>query len=306
MQLDGLNGLRQIVQDQHRFTATSPDASHHPYVWEARTLLGDDAVESELKNLPEALRPRGNADRARKRKQQKASNPRPTDAYQHVHMLIHDAVQPRLHPVSMLPYQLIHRLTPPDWQRLTTDLNTEDPAKLRLLLSLFMRHGVPGALRRLLSLVRHEDNGVAFRALRALGHIQHERVREFALELLRTPQRFSEEATSLLRLNYRPGDEQLICMQLNGLQEQLKAGERQSFLRNVADIAEQFPDEGLLKLLTGAFPQQPCACCRERMLAVLIEHDAAPPDLLAEARLDASPEVRSLATEALSAAGRLR
>ncbi|NTY01504.1 hypothetical protein [Deinococcus sp. JMULE3] len=296
VQLDGLNGLRQIVRDQHRFTAISPDARHHPYVWRARTLLGDDVVDAELRHLPEALRPN------RKRRKKETKKPAPTDPYQHVQMIIQEALQPRLHPVFMLPYQLIQRLTPPDWQRLTTDLDTEDLAKLRLLLSLFMRHGVPDALERLLRLVRHNDHEVAFRALRALDHLQDERVREFALELLRTPQRFSEEATSLLRLNYRPGDEQPIRSRLAALPGRQHSTDRHNLLFDLPDMAEASPDDGLLTLLADAFHQQPCSACRRRMLAVLIEHDAAPPHLLAEARLDASPEVRALAVAAVGEA----
>lgn len=293
VQLDGLYGLRQIVRDQHRFTAISPDASSHPYVWRARTLLGDDVVDAELRNLPEALRPN------RKRKKKK---PTPADPYQHVQIIIQEALQPRLRPVFMLPYQLIQRLTPPDWQRLTTDLDTEDPAKLRLLLSLFMRHGVPDALERLLRLVRHKNHEVAFWALRALGHLKDERVREFALELLRTPQRFSDEATSLLRLNYRPGDERLIRSQLKAPLGRQHSTDRHSLLFYLPDMAEASPTDELLTLLADAFHQQPCSACRRRMLAVLIEHDAAPPDLLAEARLDASPEVRALADAAVGEA----
>ena len=300
VQLDGLNGLRQLVRDQHRFTASSPDANDHPYVWEARTLLGDDVVDAELRNLPEGLRP------SRKRKKKKMKKPAPTDPYEQVQLLIREALQTRPRPVSMLPYPLIQRLTPPDWQRLTTDLDTEDPAKLRLLLSLFMRHGVPGALGRLLRLVRHKDHGVAFRALRALSHLKDERVREFALELLRNPQRFSEEATSLLRLNYRSGDEQLIRSRLNALPGRQNSTDRHSLLFYLPNMAEASPDDGLLTLVADAFPEQPCSTCRRRMLAVLVEYDASPPHLLAEARLDASPEVRALSDETLSAAGRPR
>lgn len=299
VQLDGLNGLRQIVRDQHRFTASSPDANDHPYVWEARTLLGDNVVDAELRNLPEALRP------SRKRRKKKSKKPAPNPAEQ-VQMLIREALQTRPRPVFMLPYQLTQQLTPPDWQRLTTDLDTQDPAKLRLLLSLFMRHGVPDALERLLRLVRHNDHEVAFRALRALGHLQDERVREFALELLRTPQRFSEEATSLLRLNYRTGDERLIRSRLDALPGRQHSTDRHDLLFDLPDMAEASPDDGLLTLLADAFHQQPCSACRRRMLTVLVEHDAAPPHLLAEARLDASPEVRALSDETLSAAGRPR
>lgn len=302
VQLDGLNGLRQIVRDQHRFTAISPDANDHPYVWEARTLLGDDVVDAELRNLPDSLRPGHGPDQPRRPRLQREF----TDPYEQVQMLIREALQTHPRPVSMLPYQLIQRLTQPDWQRLTTHLDTEDPAKLRLLLSLFMRHGVPGALERLLRLVRHKDHGVAFRALRALSHLKDERVREFALELLRNPQRFSEEATSLLRLNYRSGDEQLIRSRLNALPGRQNSTDRHSLLFYLPNMAEASPDDGLLTLVADAFPEQPCSTCRRRMLAVLVEYDASPPHLLAEARLDASPEVRALSDEPLSAAGRPR
>ncbi|PYE49490.1 hypothetical protein [Deinococcus yavapaiensis] len=179
-----------------------------------------------------------------------------------------------------------------DVAELARDLDVErDSGRLKAMLTVFLRRPFPRDPTRLIALAEHDDSVVSYRAVRALGHLQHPDVRTLALRLLRTPGREGDGA-ELLHGHVELGDEDLLT-DVASRASTWSPDERHAFVKNVTKLADAHPTSALLTLLASLFALQPCAACRALLVRALAVHDALPDWLREEAAWDASEELRA-------------
>lgn len=150
---------------------------------------------------------------------------------------------------------------------------------------------VPHAFdEKLLTWAGSPDGDVSTLAMRVLAHVSHERVRELAIARVASA---SDPlgAVQLLKSNFVEGDHRLVEA---ALRVGDSADDLHGRLMDVLDLFEELPVPEAVPLLCFVVEHTPCSRCRLGALHVLVELDALPAWMVAEAQLDASEEIREL------------
>jgi hypothetical protein len=166
-------------------------------------------------------------------------------------------------------------------------LGETKPSRLRSYLRIFDRRRFPLEPDRLIELVSHTKQPVAFTALVALSNIRHPNVRALALHLLATPSKQAAQAVSLLVENFAPGDH----ARVEALASQPL--EPESFHQLGVEIMELFeahpnPDSEE-RLLLRLYENDPCSQCRGMFVMRLAALNRLPDWMAEEVRFDADP-----------------
>lgn len=135
---------------------------------------------------------------------------------------------------------------------------------LRRLLMVFTARPLPVLDERLLDLVRHDDESVRARAVQALAHYRHPKVRELALARLRDGE---ADGVALLAWNYEAGDYKRL--------EPFFAGSNEPDILHDRgfDLLEMFEHNPLVELspiVEVVYEATPCSLCREKAVKLLL------------------------------------
>ncbi|MBV9786789.1 MAG: hypothetical protein JOZ51_01335 [Chloroflexi bacterium] len=169
-----------------------------------------------------------------------------------------------------------------------TLLTVADPKQLVAYLTIFGDRAFPLDMRRLFRLAWHEDDLVSLRTLQILTSVQHPDVRALAFELLEDDPT-NGNALALLTHNYQPGDEQFMATLVAQAADHHAV---HSLTSGINDVFEQNPMPGATDLLLTLYERSPCSICRGTSIDLLIECDALPAWIVAEARYDANEAIR--------------
>lgn len=170
-----------------------------------------------------------------------------------------------------------------------TLLTVADPKQLVAYLTIFGDRAFPLDVRRLFRLAWHEDDLVSLRTLQILASVRHPDVRALAFELLEDDPT-NGNALALLTHNYQPGDEQFMATLVAQAADHHAV---HSLTSGINDVFEQNPTPDAADLLLTLYERSPCSICRCTSIDLLIERDALPPWIVAEARYDANEAIRN-------------
>jgi hypothetical protein len=172
-----------------------------------------------------------------------------------------------------------------------------DPRVQARGLRAFARRPMPWLDEKVIAMAKGEDDELASAALRALGAISDERVRELGVAMLRDhPEWISRGAARLLAKNYRPGDHRYVeaALPAGGDADQVH-----DVVMDIKSIPVEHKSPEIKDLLLWAYEQSPCSFCRECVVRDLIDLDMMPQELLVECLWDCQDETRDLVRPAL-------
>ncbi|HEY0603653.1 MAG TPA: hypothetical protein VGD58_12115 [Herpetosiphonaceae bacterium] len=173
-------------------------------------------------------------------------------------------------------------------QAARTLLTVSDPKQLAAYLTIFGERSFPLDVRSLFPLAWHEDHFVSLRALQILASVQHPDVRALAFELLQDDPT-DGNALALLTHNYQPGDEEFMTMLLAQATDHDAVHALGSAIN---DVFEQNPTPRAVDLLLTLYERGPCSICRRDFVHRLMEYEALPAWIAAEARYDVDEDTR--------------
>lgn len=161
-------------------------------------------------------------------------------------------------------------------------------------LRVFFRKEYPLGPDRLLEVAVSENEFVARCAARALGNIEHPRVREFAIQSVEQQMTAREHAIEMMIPNSEEGGHELVLRWFEAEQDREVRHAMGSGLR---DYWKAHPaPESEVRMLLALYEKGPCGACREFVVRRLMELDALPDALREECADDAYEEVRDLVT----------
>lgn len=167
----------------------------------------------------------------------------------------------------------------------------EEPKRLQWHLRIFWKRAFPLDPEPIIGLVDHPDERVASAAINVLRNVQDDAVRAL-FDRLRVNSEWSDWAVSLLRSNYRGGDEAIIAKMLEGETDPEK-------LHRIAiDAAEVYKDNPVpegVQVILFAYEKTPCSLCRHRCLEALDTLGSVPDWMIEECLHDAYEPTRELA-----------
>jgi hypothetical protein len=166
-------------------------------------------------------------------------------------------------------------------------------SKQRLVhLRIFARRRFPLDVHAILTLADVEEDRMGFFALKALAHVAHPAVREFAFRLVDTHARWRGGVIDLLAQNFEQGDHGIV---LRWFQEEEDRETLHSLGLDLIDFWERHPDaETAIPMLRALYEKGPCSFCREKAVSRLLERCALPDELRAECAWDANSGIRDL------------
>lgn len=129
---------------------------------------------------------------------------------------------------------------------------------------------------------------VSLRTLQILASVQHPDVRALAFDLLEDDPT-DGNALALLTHNYQPGDEEFMATLLAQAADYNAVHGLGSAIN---DVFEQNPTPRAADLLLTLYERRPCSICRRDFIYRLMEYDALPAWIVAEARYDADEDTR--------------
>ncbi len=160
------------------------------------------------------------------------------------------------------------------WEVIRT---TSEPTVLDNLLRVFRRRAMPQFDEWLIELCKHNDADVMRGAFIALAQNSDPRIRLFAIEQIKGPDR-EPEAIKLLERNFKAGDEQPLC---DFVEIHDDAEERHRLLMDVQKILQENEDSRVEELAQIIYFNTPCAICRDAAIE-LLEEDGTLPGWMAE------------------------
>jgi hypothetical protein len=164
-----------------------------------------------------------------------------------------------------------------------------DPRLLIGCLRVFQHRPMPRLEPRVIELLDHEDDDVAFMSHVALAGLTDERVRRVALRRIASGS-CAGETLMLLRSNFSASD-------ADGIRNALPTGEEPGVTHDTAhhllDILERHATSAESDLLEWCFEWAACENCRQRAIERLQALSSLSPALADEARYDACSDVRA-------------
>jgi hypothetical protein len=172
-------------------------------------------------------------------------------------------------------------------------LGENDTERLVGYLRMFQFRQFPRAIDRLLELASAEDDRIARAALLALSHIQDQRVRALALDLLAGAKswRSDGDAVNLLTRNSQDGDYRILERLL---ERQTDPDEIDWLGHGVLHFVEANRSEEAERVLNLLYENGPCSLCRHGVIEELIAIGRFPEWMRDECQYDAYSETRKL------------
>lgn len=174
----------------------------------------------------------------------------------------------------------------PELVTIAEALNGETcPKVIVRFLKLFRRVDYPLSPEPLLKLAQHQDDKVRWDAFGALARVEHPKVRELALDSLRS-QQWDEGQMALFGPNYQSGDGQL-------LNQYLRFDDDEPFLHhvlasNLADLIEEHSGADLLEVMFFVYQSAYCSLCRRKAYEAMQQIGLVPDWIEAEFPFDCS------------------
>jgi tRNA(Arg) A34 adenosine deaminase TadA len=169
------------------------------------------------------------------------------------------------------------------------------PSHQARYLRAFARKPMPGISEKLFQLAESEDEDIRRAVMKALSNMHDDRVREFALRLLKSMPP-NTDALDLLVKNYRQGDHLLLESSLpNEGEADVFHGAMMGLLR----ISSEVRDPNLSGCLLRAYEFSPCSMCRNDAVDKLIKVGGATREVLHECLWDCYGDTRKIARAAL-------
>lgn len=131
-------------------------------------------------------------------------------------------------------------------------------------------------------------------ALRVLGELRHERVRDYALSRLERNRRDADALTMLL-YNFRPGDGKRLIPLVKRVSLNEHDGDWHGVFTAVRDLIERSSDadrELSAALLPYIYREGYCSCCRLHTLELMQLRGLLTPEIIEECRFDCYLEIR--------------
>jgi hypothetical protein len=159
-------------------------------------------------------------------------------------------------------------------------------------LAIFRRRRFPLDHSILFQFAHSSNEQIQWAALSALAQITDPAVRDLAICLVQTKARWRELAINLLRLNFRPGDHEIV-LEWFGTEGEMETLHTES--RGLVAFWSANPSEELHnRMLLSLYEKCPCSFCREDAVSSLIERNALPKHIRAECVWDANEDIREL------------
>lgn len=192
------------------------------------------------------------------------------------------------------PRKVLEKLTSEEIQQLADDFLVEtDYNKLTNYLSVFSTIKFPYGYKAILEMAKQkpiDEYGITKFSSRALGKIQADEIREFAIETLKNtkiPDLFSE----LLISNYREGDAKLLTTIAERFEdEDMIEGLACSYVK----IYQANKTKECKKPLLELYKKMTCGIHRNYVIEILIENDVLPEYINNEIEFDSYEETRKL------------
>lgn len=169
-------------------------------------------------------------------------------------------------------------------------LDEDEPRLIARFLTAFTLSGPPRFDERLVHWLDSPDQEVRDLSMRVLAHVAHVRVREVAITRLASGSS-ARGTVRLLRNTFVSGDHRFIeaALRADGTDDDVHW-----LLMDVLDVFEAHPVPEAVPSLCFVVEHTPCSHCRTNALRRLVELDAVPAWMEAEAHLDACNEIRSV------------
>jgi len=171
--------------------------------------------------------------------------------------------------------------------RIATDVEMQ-----RSHLAIFRRRRFPLDHEILFQFAGSSNEQIQWAALNALAQITAPAVRTLAIDLAQTKARWRELAINLLKLNFQPGDHEIVLDWFEA-EKDMEALHTES--RGLLGFWKANPSEELHnRMLLDLYEKCPCSFCREGAVSTLLERNALPEHIRAECTWDANPDIREL------------
>ena len=168
-------------------------------------------------------------------------------------------------------------------------LASQEPEHVKRLFRCFVKTGVPRFDPRLLRWLDHSDAQVQWAAANTLASNSHDELRQAALRLMADGD--MALGVALLENNFKAGDFALCA----GFLERLEDLDEAHFLAGrLLALCEAHPVAEATGCLLDVYAHSPCSTCRRQAVEQLVDMDAVPGWVQAEAAFDADPDTRAL------------
>ena len=172
-------------------------------------------------------------------------------------------------------------------------LSSRDPKVIANYLRVFSKRSFPRVVPEIVSLLRHDNEGVRRWTLNALEENTHPLVQELAEQELQKgfP---GGRSLGLFVKNYQPGDEQRIVKYVDLPEEQ---NQLHWLLMDIVKVCEENSEADCSQLGVVAYALTPCTLCRYYAAKLLHSRGVAPSWLTEECRFDPREDTRALAEQ---------
>ncbi|MGD0939259.1 MAG: hypothetical protein ABR905_06055 [Terracidiphilus sp.] len=185
------------------------------------------------------------------------------------------------------------RATDDDLLQAANGLGTATDVEMqRSHLAIFRKRRFPLDHSILFQFARSSNEQIQWGALNALAQITDPAVRALAIDLVLAKAKWRELAIGLLKLNFQPGDHEIVLDWFEA-EEDLEILHTESI--GLLAFWKANPSEELHnRMLLDLYEKCPCSFCRERAVSSLFERNMLPENIRAECARDANEDIREL------------